>query len=176
MLKLMSWSASDGLPALPYSNLSFCAGVPVNPDKRSRRIPRATTKRRARTGGRSSARRRSSTARVPARSAYRASVTSSGATHTCTSSVINSSDLNDFYLCISAGYCQPRHARREIEALGAGGSGIHEQSSREVSHQRPVCVTVNHHIGIVAVRQSLRRWTPAFVPMAYVNADVVEVH
>ncbi len=61
-------------------------------------MPRATTNRRAAIGVRLAARSFSSEGSTRARVSYRSSVTSSDATHTCTSSVISSRDVNDLNL------------------------------------------------------------------------------
>ena len=63
-----------------------------------------------------------------------------------------------------------------LKRFGPAAPGVHEQSSTEFSHQWPVSVTINHHIGIIAICQTRGCWTPTFVPMTHVNTHPIDVH
>src|SRR5712671_6659517 len=113
-------------------------------------MPRATTNRRAATGARLAARSDSSEGSTRARVSYRAPVTSRDATHTCTSSVISSNDVNDLYLCASAGNRQSPDAGSKIEPLRTCRPGIHEQLVPDSRDEWAMRMAEDDDIGVVA--------------------------
>lgn len=153
---------------------SFSAAVPVNPERRERRSPRATVKRRARIGAMLSARLCSSWESIRESALYRASGTASEATHTCTSSVISSSDVNYLDLCNSSRDGQPPHARSKVESFRTRCSGIHEELAPEPGYERAVRVAEYDDIGVVASRQFRGSWASDFVAVTDVHAETVD--
>src|SRR6185437_15797506 len=108
-------------------------------------------KRRAELGASVVARLLSSLASERARKSYRSLLTSSDATHTWTSSVISSSDVNDVNFGASSDQGQLSDAGLEIKPPWSSRTRIHEQTSVDPGDELLVGVSVHYDVGIITL-------------------------